>query len=92
MKVKKVAVTAVVCAVLMSIQAVVEDEKPFPAEGMGFAFVNSEGSSVQVSELSGPEMDETKGASSCQELQDMGYFIGCFDPLDLGVLGNYFRT
>ena len=59
MKVKNVAVTAAVCAALMGSQATFAEEQP---EGMDFAFDNAEGSSVQMSELSGSEMDETEGA------------------------------
>jgi len=63
MKVKKVAVTAAVCAALMGSQASFAEEQPFAAEGMGFAFDDAQGSSVEMSELSGSEMDETEGAS-----------------------------
>ncbi|RUM92396.1 MAG: hypothetical protein DSZ28_09650 [Thiothrix sp.] len=82
MKVKKVAVTAAVCAALMGSQASFAEEQPLAAEGMDFAFDDAQVSSVQVSELSGLEMDETKGANGCQDLQDMGFFIGCFDVDD----------
>jgi hypothetical protein len=61
MKVKKVAVTAAVCAALMGSQASFAEEQPFAAEGMGFAFDDAQVSSVQMSELSGSEMDETEG-------------------------------
>ena len=37
------------------------EEQPIGAEGMGFAFDNAEIASVQMSELSGTEMDETEG-------------------------------
>ena len=46
----------------MGSQASFAEEQPFPAEGMGFAFDNAEVSSVEMSELSGSEMDETEGA------------------------------
>jgi hypothetical protein len=62
MKVKKVAVTAAVCAALMGSQASFAEEQPFAAEGMGFAFDDAQGSSVEMSELSGSEMEKTKGA------------------------------
>jgi len=62
MKVKKVAVTAAVCAALLGSQGVMAEEQPIGAEGMGFAFDDAQVSSVEMSELSGVEMDETKGS------------------------------
>jgi len=38
------------------------EEQPLAAEGMDFAFDDAQVSSVEMSELSGVEMDETKGA------------------------------
>jgi len=63
MKVKKVAVTAAVCAALLGSQGVMAEEQPIAAEGMDFAFDNAQVFSVQMSELSGTEMEETEGAS-----------------------------
>jgi len=60
--VKKVAVTAAVCAALIGSQGVMAEEQPIGAEGMGFAFDDAQASSVQMSELSGSEMEETEGA------------------------------
>ena len=57
MKLKKVAVTAAVCSALMGPQAVVAEE-----EDTGFAFDNAQVSSLEMSELSGSEMDATRGA------------------------------
>ena len=62
MKVKKVAVTAAVCAALLGSQGVMAEEQPIGAEGMGFAFDDVRVSSVEMSELSGTEMEETEGA------------------------------
>jgi hypothetical protein len=62
MKVKKVAVTAAVCAALLGSQGVMAEEQPIGAEGMDFAFDDAQVSSVQMSELSGVEMEETEGA------------------------------
>jgi len=62
MKVKKVAVTVAVCAALMGGQACFAEEQPFAVGGMGFAFDGAKVSSVQMSELSGLEMEETEGA------------------------------
>jgi len=62
MKVNKVAVTAAVCVALMGSQAGFAEEQPFAEEGMGFAFDDGEVSSVEMSELSGVEMEETLGA------------------------------
>ncbi|RUM92397.1 MAG: hypothetical protein DSZ28_09655 [Thiothrix sp.] len=62
MKVKKVAVTAAVCAALLGSQGVMAEEQPIGAEGMGFAFDDAQVSSVQMSKLSGSEMEETEGA------------------------------
>ena len=59
MKVKKVVFAAVVCAALMSTQAVLAEEQPLR---MGFAFDNAEVSSVEMLELNGTEMEETEGA------------------------------
>ena len=61
MKVKKVAVTAAVCAALMGSQASLAEEQLFPTEGMNFAFDDAKVSSVGMSELSGMEMDATEG-------------------------------
>ncbi|RUM92402.1 MAG: hypothetical protein DSZ28_09680 [Thiothrix sp.] len=61
MKVKKVAVTAAVCAALLGSQGVMAEEQPLAAEGMDFAFDNAQVFSVQMSELSGSEMDATEG-------------------------------
>ena len=69
MKVKKVAVTAAVCAALMGTQAVVAEEQRFAAEGMDFAFDDAKVSSAQMNELSGSEMDETVGSRTHQDLQ-----------------------
>ena len=62
MKVKNLAVTAAVCAALMGTQGVMAEEQPIGAEGMDFAFDNAQVSSVEMSELSGVEMDETEGS------------------------------
>ncbi|RUM92399.1 MAG: hypothetical protein DSZ28_09665 [Thiothrix sp.] len=62
MKVKKVAVTAAVCAALLGSQGVMAEEQAIGAEGMGFAFDDAQVFSVQMSELSGSEMDATEGA------------------------------
>jgi len=62
MKVKKVAVTAAVCAALLGSQGVMAEEQPIAAEGMNFAFDDAQVSSVEMSKLSGVEMDETVGA------------------------------
>jgi hypothetical protein len=62
MKVKNVAVTVAVCAALMGSQGVLAEEQPFQAEGMDFAFDDAKVVSVQMSELSGTEMEETEGA------------------------------
>jgi hypothetical protein len=62
MKMKKVAVTAAVCAALLGSQGVMAEEQPIGAEGMDFAFDDAQVSSVQMSELSGAEMDATEGA------------------------------
>jgi len=72
MKVKKVAVTAAVCAALMGTQAVLAEEQPFAAEGMDFAFDDAKVTSVQMSELSGVEMEETVGAWSWSDLNNYG--------------------
>jgi hypothetical protein len=64
MKVKKVAVTAAVCAALLGSQGVMAEEQPIGAEGMDFVFDDAEVSSVEILELSGMEMEVTKGASS----------------------------
>jgi hypothetical protein len=42
------------------------EEQPIGAEGMGFAFDNAEIASVQMSELSGTEMDETYTRPACE--------------------------
>ena len=62
MKVKKVAVTATVCAALMGSQTSFAEEQPFAAEGMNFAFDDAKVSSVKMSELSELEMEKTEGA------------------------------
>jgi len=64
MKVKRVAVTATVCAALLGSgsQGVMAEEQSIGAEGMDFAFDNAQVSSVEMSELSGVEMEETEGA------------------------------
>jgi hypothetical protein len=62
MKMKKVAVTAAVCAALLGSQGVMAEEQPIGAEGMDFAFDDAQVSSVEMSELSGTEMDATEGA------------------------------
>jgi hypothetical protein len=62
MKVKKVAVTAAVCAALLGSQGVMAEEQPIGAEGMDFAFDDAGVTSVQVSELGATEMSETEGA------------------------------
>jgi len=82
MKVNKTALGAVVCTALMGAQTVVAEEQQFFAENMGFALGNTQGSAAQMSELSGVEMSETKGANYCQDLQAQGFFIGCFDSLE----------
>jgi Zn-dependent protease len=46
----------------MGSQGVLAEEQPFQAEGMDFAFDDAQVASVQMSELSGSEMDETEGA------------------------------
>ena len=58
------------------------EEQPIGAEGMGFVFDNAKMSSVQMSELSDSEMNKTRGANYCQDLQAQGYFIGCLDDFN----------
>jgi len=82
MKVKKLAVTAAVCAALMGTQGVMAEEQPIGAEGMDFAFENGKVSSVQVSELNGTEMDETEGALGSPQYHGAGFIGG-------GVSGGY---
>jgi hypothetical protein len=53
--------TVAVCAALMGSQGVLAEEQPFQAEGMDFAFDDAKVASVEMSELSGAEMDETEG-------------------------------
>jgi len=42
-------------------QVFIAEEQPFSSDGMDFAFDDAQVSSVEMSELSGSEMDETEG-------------------------------
>ena len=81
MKVKKVAVTAAVCAALMGTQASFAEEQPFAAEGIDFAFDDAQVSSVEMNELSGSEMDETVGALT---MSNGGNWANTFTQTGLG--------
>ena len=57
-------------------------EQPFTEEGMDFAFYDAKVSSVDMSELSGTEMDETEGAAGeyqvLNSLTGLGFSTGTY--------------